>query len=176
MKSDFNKAISALWWAMTVAWAALIFYFSTRTFSPDFTRGLLAWTLHLIHLHVSSRTFGLLHAILRKLAHVVEYGIFALLIYGRPGEKERELWRPRRAIFCILGAAAYSLTDEFHQLFVPGRHSSLLDCGLDTLGAALAMLVPYAQERISFLRSNKTFPEGSCHVNPSVPTESDVES
>jgi VanZ family protein len=161
MKSDFNQAISALWWAMTVAWAALIFYFSTRTFSSDHTRALLAWTFHLLHLQVSWRTFNLLNSILRKLAHLIEYGIFALLVYGLPGEKSRDLWRPRRAVFCILGAAAYSLTDEFHQLFVSGRHGSLLDCGLDTLGAALAMMVPYTRERISLLRSKKAFSQGS---------------
>lgn len=135
-----------LWWAVTVAWAALIFYLSTQTFGPDFSRGLLAWTLHLLHLRLSAHTFALLDASLRKLAHLVEYGIFALLLYGLPGEKSRSLWRPRRAAFCILGTVAYSLTDEFHQLFVPGRHASLLDCGLDTMGAALAMLVTYARE------------------------------
>jgi VanZ family protein len=32
-------------------------------------------------------------------------------------------------------------------LFVPGRHASLHDCGLDTIGAALAMLVPYTRNR-----------------------------
>jgi VanZ family protein len=114
----------------------------------------LAWTLQLLHLDVSAGTFGLLHASLRRLAHLTEYAIFALLLYGFPGEKSRNFWRPRRAIFCILIAAAYSLTDEVHQLFVPGRHASLLDSGLDTIGAALAMLVPYTQERMSLMKSN----------------------
>jgi VanZ family protein len=93
------------------------------------------------------QTFDLLHLMLRKLAHVTEYAIFALLLYSLPVEKAQAPWRPRRAALCILGAALYSLTDEFHQSFVPGRHASLLDCGLDTLGAALAMLVPYFQGR-----------------------------
>lgn len=159
MKNDFNKVVPWLWWVTTVAWAALIFYFSTRTFSPDFTHGVLAWTFDRLHIHVSLRTFNLLHALLRKLAHVTEYGIFALLLYGLPGKEGRGLWVPRRAIFCILGAAAYSLTDEFHQLFVPGRHGSLLDCGLDTAGAALAMLVLYAQVHISLQRPSEPLSE-----------------
>lgn len=167
MEIDFIKFLSALRWAITLAWAALIFYFSTRTFNPDFTRWFLVWTFRLLHLHVSWRTFNLLHGLLRKLAHLIEYAIFALLLYGLPGETGRGLWRPQRAVFCILGAAAYSLTDEFHQLFVPGRHSSLLDCGLDTLGAALAMLVPYTQGRISLLKSNRSFSKGSSQVNHS---------
>ena len=176
MQSDFTKPLSALWWAMTFAWAALIFYLSTRTFGPAFSRALLAWTFRILHFHVSWRTFSLLHALVRKLAHLIEYAVFALLLYGPPGEKSRGLWRPRRAVLCILGAAAYSLMDEFHQWLVPGRHASLLDCGLDTLGAALAMLVPYTQEKILFLKSKKTFFEGSSRVNRPVPTESELES
>jgi VanZ family protein len=154
MESDFTKPITVVRWAVTLAWAALIFYLSTRTFNPSFSRALLAWTVQLLHLHVSSGTFGLLHASLRKLAHLVEYAIFALLLYGLPGEESQKFWRPRRAIFCILIASAYSLTDEVHQLFVPGRHASLFDSGLDTTGAALAMLVPYTREQISLIKSN----------------------
>ena len=165
MAREIIKPVSVLWWAMTLAWAALIFYLSTQTFSPDFSRGFLAWTLHLLHLRLSSHTFALLHASLRKLAHLIEYGIFALLLYGRPGEKSRSLWRPRRAAFCILGTTAYSLTDEFHQLLVLGRHASLLDCGFDTMGAALAMLVLYTKEHISLLKSNNALSRDQCRVN-----------
>ena len=160
MEGDFTKPITVGWWAITLAWAALISYLSSRTFSPNFSRALLAWTLQLLRRRVSSGTFGLLHAFLRGLAHLTEYAIFSLLLYSFPGEKSPGLWRPRRAVFCIVVAAAYSLTDEFHQLFVPGRHASLLDCGLDTIGAALAMLVPYTQEQMSLLKSSNVFSQG----------------
>ena len=107
-----------LWWVVTLGWAALIFHLSTRTFSPSFSRGVAGWMLHFLHLQVSSGTFDLLHTLLRKLAHLTEYAIFALLLYGSPDEKGMGLWQPRRAVACIAIAAAYSLTDEFHQLFV----------------------------------------------------------
>ena len=158
MQSDFAQPISVLWWALTLVWAALIFYLSTQTFAPDFSRSVLAVTLHFLHLRISPGTFGFLHALLRKLAHLTEYAIFALFLYGPPGEESQVLWRPRRAVICILVAAAYSLTVEFHQLFVPGRHASLLDCGLDTMGASLAMLVPYTRKQISLLRSTMSSP------------------
>jgi len=152
MESMFAKPASVLWWVITLAWAIQIFFLSTHGFSPHYTGRWLALALDLMHLHVSLRTFGLLHAALRKLAHLTEYGIFALLLYGIPNGKGLESWRSSRAAICIALAAAYSLSDEFHQLFVPGRHASLRDCGLDTLGASLALLVPYARERMSFLR------------------------
>jgi VanZ family protein len=160
MESELTRPIAVLWWALCLAWAALIFYLSTQAFAPNMSRALLAWTFSFLQLPVSGGTFGLLHAFLRGLAHLIEYAIFALLLYGLPGEKSRGLWRPRRAIFCVVVATVYSLTDEFHQLFVPGRHASLLDCGFDAIGAALAMLVPYAQEQMSFLKSNSAFSKG----------------
>ena len=35
---------------------------------------------------------------------------------------------------------AYALTDEFHQLFVPGRSGSMIDVLIDSAGAVLAWL------------------------------------
>lgn len=136
--------------------AALIFHLSTQAFAPDFSRALLAAALHFLHLRVSARTFAVLHIFLRKFAHVTEYAIFALFLYGRPGKDWQ--WSPRRALICILAAAAYSLTDEYHQLFVAGRHASLLDCGLDTLGASLAMVVPYTLSQVSLFRPTISSP------------------
>ena len=36
---------------------------------------------------------------------------------------------------------AYAATDEFHQRFVHGRHSSPVDVAIDAVGLALGMLV-----------------------------------
>ena len=49
-------------------------------------------------------------------------------------------WRLRRVLGCFLIAVVYSLTDEYHQSFVPGRNASLTDCGIDAIGAALGIL------------------------------------
>ena len=40
----------------------------------------------------------------------------------------------------LLISLAYALSDEFHQLFVPGRFSSLKDVIIDLIGSALAVL------------------------------------
>ncbi len=160
MESEFTRPIAVLWWAYMPCMGRLDFLPFDPNIRPQFVASVAGLDIQFSSPPVSSGTFGLLHAFLRGLAHLIEYAIFALLLYGLPGEKSRGLWRPRRAIFCIVVATVYSLTDEFHQLFVPGRHASLLDCGFDTIGAALAMLVPYAQEQMSFLKSNSAFSKG----------------
>ncbi len=137
-----------------MAWAILIFYMSTQSFGSSSTQILLAWGFDLLHIHVSGHTLSLFNEVIRKLAHATEYAVLALFLYGPPDEHGRNLWKPRRALLSVLAAALYSLTDEFHQIFVPGRGPSLRDCGLDTLGAALAMLVPFTSHQI-YLQKNQ---------------------
>ena len=40
-----------------------------------------------------------------------------------------------------ISAIFYANTDEFHQLFVPGRTGRLLDIGIDSCGALLGSLI-----------------------------------
>ena len=65
------------------------------------------------------------------------------MLYGGFGDRDPFRWRLRRASWCVFIAAAYSLTDEFHQAFVPGRNASLGDCGIDATGAAIAIALLY---------------------------------
>jgi len=153
------RPLVVAWWAVTVAWAILIFFFSTRPFGANYTQSLLTWVLGLLHLHVSLHAVRLLNEVIRKLSHIMEYGFLALLLYGPSDGRLENLWRPRRALFCVLAAAFYSLTDEFHQIFVPGRGASLIDCGLDTLGAGLAMLLPFGGHQICLRTSRPINPK-----------------
>jgi VanZ family protein len=134
-------------WSITVTWAVMIFTLSTATFAGSFSAMLLTETLRLLHLSVSPSAFATLHFLFRKLAHCTEYAIFALFLYHCFLNSNRTKWHARTAVFSVLVASMYSLTDEFHQIFIPGRTPSLIDCGIDTTGAALGILVVYLYTR-----------------------------
>lgn len=136
-----------LWWAPVIIWAGVIFYMSTRTFGSSFTNSLLSDFLAILHVEVSPHTFQLLAFGFRKLGHLTEYSIFAIFLYYALGNDRRGFWNPRRALACILLAGLYSLTDEFHQRFVPGRGASIVDSGIDTIGATLGMVIVYLAGR-----------------------------
>lgn len=135
-------------WFIVVAWAGLIFYLSTSGFGVGFTEWLLLEILSLLHATVSPLTFELLHHLMRKAAHVTEYAIFCLLMYAAFLDTEDFEWRPRLALRSVAIAALYSLTDEYHQSFVPGRTPSIVDCGIDTAGAALSTLIVWSWDRL----------------------------
>ncbi len=132
---------------MTAVWAGLIFYLSTEGYGASFTQWLLHEVLHLLGIRVSRETFETLHHLVRKAAHVTEYAFFSTFIYHALSADGSFRWRWGLGFKSLLLAAAYSLTDEFHQVFVPGRTASILDSGIDTTGAAIALALIYLAHR-----------------------------
>jgi hypothetical protein len=156
MQSNLPHPFSELWWAVTLAWPALIFYLSTQAFTPDSSK--LCWP---VRSTFSTSAFQQVRSVF-FMPCCVSWPI----LQNRPSSpcffrvflvnKANRSGGQRQAVICILVAVGYSLTDEYHQLHIPGRHASLLDCALDTFGASLALLVAYTRKRLSLLRSTRT--------------------
>jgi VanZ family protein len=102
--------------------------------------------LQCLHLTMAPHTFETVHFLFRKLSHMTEYAIFAMLIYGSAREDDPFRWVPKRALWSVVIASLYSATDEFHQAFVPGRGPSVVDCAIDTAGAAFGTLLFYLRK------------------------------
>jgi hypothetical protein len=102
-----------------LALMAIIFAFSAQ---PDLSTGLGSWDL-----------------LVRKLAHMAEYGLLWWLW-------QRALGRPAAAVAITL---AYAAGDEWHQTFVDGRVGSPLDWAIDAAGIAIAVAIwrLYSQPR-----------------------------
>ena len=98
-------------WLPVVAWAAVIFAFSSV---PHLGTGLGTWD-----------------TVLRKGAHITEYAMLGALLYRALG----------REPLALAAGIAYAATDELHQHFVRGRHASPVDVAIDAVGLALGMLV-----------------------------------
>ena len=81
--------------------------------------------------------------IVRKLAHISEYFVLVLLSINYFKECIK---KPIgiSVIFSIL----YACSDEFHQLFVPGRAGMISDVILDSTGVLLGCLGVYALHRV----------------------------
>lgn len=93
----------------------------------------------------------------RKTAHATEYAILGILAAGvciptsvrksggraAPGKNRnsRSVKIGRELLLPWGIAAVYAATDEFHQLFVPGRSGQLSDVILDSTGALAGLLI-----------------------------------
>jgi VanZ family protein len=121
---------------------------STAAYSGSVTGWLLAQLLLSLHIHLTPQTFETIHFLIRKLAHVSEYAIFGLLLYHSFEPRHPEAWNARSAFGALVVAGLFSLADEYHQSFVPGRTASLVDCGIDTAGALLGLVFLYGGRRL----------------------------
>jgi VanZ family protein len=80
--------------------------------------------------------FGGIDTLIKKGAHMIGYTLLCLSYWHALGGKG---WRAR--LVSLLLASIFAATDEFHQYFVPGRHASPIDWGIDTVGAALGVWI-----------------------------------
>ncbi|PIS08850.1 tRNA (adenosine(37)-N6)-threonylcarbamoyltransferase complex ATPase subunit type 1 TsaE [Candidatus Beckwithbacteria bacterium CG10_big_fil_rev_8_21_14_0_10_34_10] len=90
--------------------------------------------------------------ILKKTAHILEYGILFFLFY-RAINKGKMEFSKKAALTSFLFCFLYSLSDEYHQSFVPGRHSKLMDVGFDFTGSFLSFLT--IKNNLCFFKKEK---------------------
>ncbi|NJK41440.1 MAG: VanZ family protein [Acaryochloridaceae cyanobacterium SU_2_1] len=148
--THWRKGITLL---SCLLWMVIMIQFSTQAWSGARTYSLLEhllqWGSPPIAAQLTAERMAGLNYLVRKMAHITEYGLLTILAYGlgRLGFQQ-----PRGLVLPLAwgGAALFAITDEVHQWFVPGRGASPLDVGIDLLGASLAVGLIWA---VSLLRS-----------------------
>lgn len=86
--------------------------------------------------------FGMWDFFAKKGGHLTGYALLALAWSWGLSQGKRASWQI--LLLSIAYSGLYAFSDEFHQVFVPGRQPSLVDVGIDAVGAALgAVLWPW---------------------------------
>ncbi|MCK4919283.1 MAG: VanZ family protein [Candidatus Pacebacteria bacterium] len=111
LNKEINNYIKL--WLPVFLWCGLIYYFSSiPSLKSDFS---------------SDVDF-----VLRKIAHMSEYGILTFLFFRASiGQK---LYFRKAIAHSVIFSIVFAITDEYHQLFVYGREGSLRDIFIDSLG------------------------------------------
>src|SRR3954453_6547802 len=111
-------------WVPPLALIAVIFFLSPQ---PNLNSG-LGWIDH----------------VGRKFVHASEYALLCFLWW----RALRTLLERRVALAVAwLIAAVYAATDEYHQGFVNGRHSTWVDVAIDAMGAGLFVMLTLRRQR-----------------------------
>lgn len=133
-------------WVLLIAWMVVIFMFSSQPAEiSDEKSRLVIQIFNAIGLNLDSVLGELANFVVRKAAHFTEYFILALLIFNVIGE---EFKLKQALLLSIVVVFLYACSDEFHQIFVPGREGKLRDVLIDTSGGAVAMGVVYIWKRV----------------------------
>jgi len=108
-----------------VLWAALIFIFSSGLFSGSNTSTIFRPLVHWVFPGISDAVLGLVHGLIRKAGHFVEFAILALLAARAFRTSSRDFLRNHWFAVSLTFVALYALSDEFHQSFVSSRTASI---------------------------------------------------
>lgn len=111
--------------APVVLWASVIFMVSSL---PDF-----------------GGPDSIFRLVLSYVVHFSEFAILSVVIYyaltGRLTSREKSPIDDDRIMIPWILASVYAVTDEIHQAFVPGRHSTVVDFFVDMLGVLFGLIV-----------------------------------
>lgn len=125
---------------LPIALAVVIFVFSSfSTESSNAQSGLVVNILAAIFPQIAD--LDCLVTIVRKLAHFTEYtllGFFAARTFKAYG---------KNPFWSVAASSAYAVSDELHQLLVPGRSCQITDILIDSAGAAFGALIYYLASR-----------------------------
>ena len=88
----------------------------------------------------------------RKAAHFTEYSVLGVLVSGTLCGFSKASLEKNITTAYILGTL-YAVTDELHQLFVPGRSGQLSDVLIDSAGVFLGCVMVYVFKKIIMSKS-----------------------
>ena len=126
---------------MVAAWMAVIFTFSTDAFSEAHTTPIIGPLLSTLFPNLSPGHLVNVAMLVRKLGHLSEYFILALLLRRAFDDQAVAQPEKHRAFYTVLIATLYAISDEWHQSFVPSRTSSAQDVLIDAIGAICGVCV-----------------------------------
>src|SRR5437867_2441017 len=110
------------YWLPALIWLALIFVGSTDLLSAEQTSRFLVPFLRWLRPDISNEALAQIHFVVRKLGHILEYAILAMLLW-RAVYSGTNLRAKMSFLFVAvwLTCGIFAASDEFHQTFVALR-------------------------------------------------------
>lgn len=151
------KKINVVSYVLTIGIMALIFFFSSRNAelssaaSTGITKKIAEIITVVVNTEKTESFMDTLHFAVRKTAHFSLYFLLAVSssdTAGRLFEKKGAKVAMYSLPFCLF----YAVTDEIHQIFVPGRTAKVSDVMIDFCGALTGYALFYC---ISVLRKRR---------------------
>lgn len=136
---------------LLISWMIVIFFLSnevagTSSGRSDAIADILANSLN-INLPQEVLTF-----LTRKAAHIIAYFILGILAFNVI--QTYKLSTKGTLVLSIAFALLYAVSDEVHQLFVPGRSGEIRDVIIDTTAATVGVFFYYFVNKKYFNRIN----------------------
>ena len=114
---------------LVLIWMIIIFIMSS--FNAEDSANQSNFIVNIISNIFNIENVKLLSLIIRKLAHFTEYLILGTLVINMFTKNNAKKTYLLSILLCII----YAISDEIHQIFVPGRACQLKDILIDSVGS-----------------------------------------
>jgi len=142
------------YWMPVLVWMLLIFIGSTDVLSTEHTSRFLVPFLRWLNPHISLAAINAIQLAIRKLGHLIEYAILAVLFW-RALRDVTNLGTKMLLLFIAIWfvCGIFAVSDEFHQSFVASRTASPHDVLIDICGALIGIVLCLMFSRRRLTRS-----------------------
>lgn len=131
-------------WALVLALCVGIFLLSAQNAEESAELSSTAVSPLFVFLTNLFGDFG--HTVLRKIAHFSQFALLSFLCYNAFYQTRKK--KRLSAVLPVALSILYAVSDEIHQIFVPGRACELFDMGIDALGCLTGGLCFFLLVRI----------------------------
>ncbi len=150
--SYFYVFASVVLWIITIVWMIFLFKMSSENGEESAERS--SFYLDLIE-SITGKSL-ITEFMLRKIAHVIEYSLLALLSFlairftNKISEKTSyaesrvKIIKSDNEMYIIMSlwlSSLFAIVDEYHQLFVSGRDGSIIDVAIDFGGIVVTLAI-----------------------------------
>jgi VanZ family protein len=152
--SKTRKLLMLFSWVAVLLWLGLIFNFSSQAAdnSAALSTGLTRIIVGVLEKVAPAAHFDLnqVEHLLRKNAHFFVYLVLGILVINAKRRSGLKGWK---WFFLALGfGVLYAVSDEIHQLYVPGRSGQIRDILIDGAGVLAGSII---YKTVSFVRARR---------------------
>lgn len=140
----YKNLINIFSWIAVFLWMIFIFNLSSQAaeqsnaLSKEITKVVIETVEKVAPKKAAGMDGRTLNYLIRKKAHFYAYLILGVLIMG--AIRRSGVYGIRGIIITLLICSLYAISDEVHQLFVPGRGGQIKDVFIDIAGAVVGIL------------------------------------
>ena len=125
-----KKIISII---LVIIW--MIFIFIMSSFDATESNNQSNYIVNILINIFNINNLDILSYIVRKLAHLTEYTILGILISNMVKQINFKTYTG------LIISVSYAISDEIHQLFIPGRSCQITDICIDTIGICIGFII-----------------------------------
>ena len=156
MKKHLNF-LQTFSWILVLSWMLLIFSLSAQPAeqSRQLSGGITDTVIETVEKVVPNITINrdTLSHLIRKNAHFFAYFILGILVTNALYQTTK-IQSKRQIMLAFIICVLYAISDEVHQLFVPGRSGEVRDVLIDSAGASVGIFM-YHVFKIAAFKSRR---------------------